>query len=1175
MFKKVDPKLNLPEEEEKVLKFWKENKIFEKSLKKDSPKGNFVFYEGPPTANGHPGIHHVEARSFKDLFCRYKTMQGYYVKRKAGWDTHGLPVELQVEKELGISGKGQIETLVTGDKKASIEKFNNLCKESVWKFKGEWEEMTERMAYWVDMDHPYITYDANYIESIWNIMAEIDKKGLLYRGHKVVPYCTRCGTTLSSHEVAQGYKNIEEESIYIVLKSKKDPSTGFLVWTTTPWTLAGNAAIAINGRTIYYKLQITNNNPPDGRAGSQNDKFIVVAKNRVEEILKGIDYKIIEEFTGEELIKRYQTSGQDYEPIYPDGEKFAEGGEKSYKIILADYVSDSNGSGIVHIAPAFGQDDYVWGYQKNQIKVLKTVDEKGTELAGAGKGSFVKKADTEIKADLEKREILFKTEKVKHDYPFCWRCDSPLLYFARDSWYIATSKVKDDLIANNEKINWNPAYLKHGRFGNWLQNIEDWAISRDRYWGAPLPVWNCQKCTNKKVVGDFMEFNKSKNETITKLIFVRHGEAETNVKFFNSILPDKWGLTTLGKEQAKTVANDLEGEKIDTFFVSPVFRAKETAQIIESKIGIKPEEDALITEYDFGDWCEISKEERLKLEEYRRYKAITSLEEKYEFKLGGAESRKEVVARVKTFLDKVMKKYEGKTVVVVSHGGILAAIMKNIGDINLEEYDHFENVVEQGVPHIRYINSKGKLFDPHKPYIDEITFDCECGGEMIRTPEVMDVWLDSGTMPFSQTHYPFINKAVFKEQFPADFISEAVDQTRGWFWTLLAISTIVKNESPYKNVISLGHVLDEKGKKMSKSLGNIIFPMQAFDKYGADIIRYYFFSVNGPGEPKLFSDKEVTSLSRNLFLTLWNVFSFFITYASIDNFEPKENIERKNILDRWVLAKFNKLVEEVNEGLDNYDTFKPSNLIIEFVGELSTWYVRRSRRRFWKSENDSDKIEAFQTLYEIIIQLAKLLAPFTPMFAETIYSHLRTEKDPASIHLTDYPKPVKMDNLVIKEMDIARKIVEAGLSKRAGAGIKVRQPLSKLIYSGSKLNSELETIIAEEVNVKSVLNDSKISEVTLDTEISPELKMEGTAREIIRNIQSLRKKTGFEVEDRISMTYQTESKFLADTLEKFEEVISKEILAKSIKSGESKSEGTEEFTIDGEKIMIGIDRITL
>ncbi len=1161
MFKKVDPKLNLPEEEEKVLRFWDENGIFEKSLEKDSPKGNFVFYEGPPTANGHPGIHHVEARSFKDLFCRYKTMQGYYVKRKAGWDTHGLPVELQVEKELGISGKGQIETLVPGDKKASIEKFNKLCRESVWKFKGEWEEMTERMAYWVDMNHPYITYDANYIESIWNIMSEIDKKGLLYRGHKVVPYCNRCGTTLSSHEVAQGYKNIEEESVHIVLKSKKDPAIKFLVWTTTPWTLAGNAAIAVNPKIVYSLLQIADSNSK-----------IVMAKNRIGGVLKNIDYKVIEEFSGEEFVRKYSTGGQDYEPIYPDGEKFVEGGEKSYKIILANYVSDSDGSGIVHIAPAFGQDDYVWGYQKNQIKVLKTVDEKGTELAGAGKGSFVKKADTEIKADLEKREILFKTEKVKHDYPFCWRCDSPLLYFARDSWYIASSKIKNELVANNEHINWNPAYLKHGRFGNWLQNIEDWAISRDRYWGTPLPVWNCQKCTKKKVVGDFMDFNKSKNETITKLIFVRHGESETNVGHFNSILHDKWGLTTLGRTQAEAVAEDLKDIQVDALLVSPVLRAKETAKIIENKIGIKSEEDALISEYDFGEWCEISREERLKLEEYKRYKAVTTLEEKYQFKLGGAESRKDVVTRVKTFLDKIMKKYEGKTIVVVSHGGILAAIMKNIADISLEEYDHVEDHVLQGQPHIRYINSRGKLFDPHKPYIDEITFDCECGGEMVRTPEVLDVWLDSGTMPFSQYHFPFINNTLLREQFPADFISEAVDQTRGWFWTLLAISTILKGESPYKNVISLGHVLDEKGKKMSKSLGNIIFPMQAFDKYGADIIRYYFFCVNGPGEPKLFSDKEVTSLSRNLFLTLWNVFSFFITYASIDNFEPKENIERKNILDRWVLAKFNKLVEEVNEGLDHYDTFKPSNLIIEFVGELSTWYVRRSRRRFWKSENDSDKIEAFQTLYEIIIQLAKLLAPFTPMFAETIYSYLRTEKDPISIHLTDYPKPVKMDDLVIKEMDTARKIVEAGLSKRASAGIKVRQPLSKLTYNGSKLDSELETIIAEEVNVKSVENDSKITEVIIDTEISPELKMEGTAREIIRNIQSLRKKTGFEVEDRIGMVYQTESKFLADTLEKFEEVISKEILAKSIKSGKLKSEGTEEFTIDGEKIQIGINK---
>ncbi|MEK9156008.1 MAG: isoleucine--tRNA ligase [Patescibacteria group bacterium] len=982
MFKKVNPKLDLPKAEEDVLEFWQKNDIFKKSLAKNKGKKNFVFYEGPPTANGRPGLHHVEARSFKDLFPRYKTMQGYMVWRKAGWDTHGLPVELEVEKSLGISGKGEIENLVPGDKKASIAKFNQLCRESVWKYKSEWEWLTQRMGYWLDLSDPYITYDPKYIETVWWAIGEIDKRGLLYRGHKVVPYCPRCGTALSSHEVALGYKEVVEESVYVKLESEKEPGTYFLVWTTTPWTLPGNAALSL-GPNIDYQI-----------VEYRGDK-LVIARNRVGEVLSGAlkgdkdSAKILGSYSGREVIEKYSRDDQrDYKPLYPEGEEFAEAGEKIYKLILADFVSDTDGTGVVHTAPAFGEDDYIWGHQKNNIKVLKTVDEKGTLLAGAGQGSFVKDADSEIKVDLTERNLLFKREEIAHDYPFCWRCDSPLLYFARDSWYIAMSKLRDRLLANNKKINWIPGHLKEGRFGNWLENINDWAISRDRYWGTPLPIWECGKCKAHRVV------------------------------------------TSLG----------------------------------------------------------------------------------------------------------------------------------DVGDI-----------------------------DPHKPQIDEVVFDCSCGGQMKRVAEVMDVWLDSGVMPYAQWHYPFENKELIdcKDpltsgstarddtprtcQFPADFIAEAVDQTRGWFYTLLAVSTAISDEPAYKNVISLGHLLDEHGKKMSKSKGNIVFPREVFDKYGADAARMFFYSVNQPGDSKLYSDKEMVALSRNFFLTLWNVYSFFVTYASIDKFSPAGKTVSKNVLDRWITARFRLLASEVTEDLNRFETYRPARAMSDFVAELSTWYVRRSRRRFWKTEDDEDKKSAYETLYYVLSEFMKLSAPFTPMFAEKVYLGLRQESDPESVHLTDFPKKRSYDSTILAEMANVRQVVERGLSRRAEQNIKIRQPLKSLTYSGKKLDANLEEIIKEEVNVKAVIWQES-GDVELDFTITPELKQEGLMRELIRNIQSLRKESGFEVEDRIMMFYETSSSPLTQVLEKKGELIASEILAKGINRGKFRVEGEKEYDIDGEKIWVGLSR---
>jgi isoleucyl-tRNA synthetase len=963
-FKKVDPKLTLAQEEEKILEYWAKNDTFKKTLEKDSPKGDFVFYEGPPTANGKPGLHHVLARAFKDLFVRYKTMQGYHVTRKAGWDTHGLPVELQVERELGISGKQQIENIVKGDKYASIEKFNKLCKESVWEYKSEWEKMTERMAYWVDMKDPYVTYDPKYIESVWWIIGQINDKGLLYKSYKVVPFCPRCGTALSSHEVALGYQEVSEETVYVVFKSTKEKDINFLVWTTTPWTLAGNSALAF-GPKMNYVL-----------AEKGGFKF-VLGENRVEAVL-GENHLVLERFTGEELVERFGTESLDYEPLYGDALEFAEAGDKAYELILADYVTDDDGTGIVHIAPAFGEEDYIFGYEKNGIKILKTVSEQGIELAGAGKGKFVKEADKDVLEDLARRELLFKTEKYAHDYPFCWRCESPLLYLARNSWYIATTKVKDELLANNEKINWNPKHTGSGRFGNWIENNIDWALSRDRYWGTPLPVWECEDC--------------------------------------------------------------------------------------------------------------------------KKYKVVTSLSE-------------------------------------------------------------VDNV------------------EPHRPYIDKIEFDCECGGKMKRTPEVIDVWFDSGSMPYAQYHYPFENKELQQNQYPADYICEAVDQTRGWFYTLHAISTLVSNSPAYKNVISTGHVLDEKGQKMSKSKGNIIAPDDAFQRYGADVVRYFFFSVNKPEEPKLFIEKEVLAVSRNLFLTLWNVYSFFVMYAEIDKFKPTGKLKPENVLDRWVISKFNELVKEVTKSMDKYDPYRPSMALIDFVNELSTWYVRRSRRRFWKSENDNDKGQAYETLYHVLKGLAALLAPFTPMYAEVLYQGLRQKDDPESVHLLDYPAAGEVDKGLLEAMKDTRTLVSFGLESRARTGIKVRQPLKTLkAIVKHQISDEMKELIKEEVNVKEVEIEVKREvphpEAHLDTEITKELAQEGLARESVRTIQEMRKKAGFEVADRIEVFFETKEERLLEVFTgDWREYIRKETLAVNITPEKVEElDYNEDAVLEKQQIWVGLKR---
>jgi len=950
--------------EEKILSFWKEKNIFAKSLAKESLKGNFVFFEGPPTANGKPGIHHVLARVFKDCILRYKTMQGYHVERKAGWDTHGLPVELQVEKEIGISSKPEIE-------KYGIDKFNQKCKESVWRYKEDWEKMTERVAYWLDMERPYITYENYYIETLWWIMKQIYNRGLLYQAYKVVPYCPRCGSTLSSHEVAQGYKNIKEESVYLKFKiqnSKFKIPEYLLVWTTTPWTLPGNLAIAVGKNIDYVKVDM-------------NGEFYILAKNLLNKLsasggsaLGGKDrFEIIKEFKGDELV------GLEYEPLYNIYQ-----GEQYFKVYPADFVSVEEGTGLVHIAPHYGEDDYNLFIENHLvIPEFLTVDSQGNLIVDApGKNKFVKDADQDIKDDLEKRGILYAVEEYSHDYPFCWRCDSPLLYYSKKSWFIKMTAVQNELLKNAAEIYWIPGHIKDGRFGEWLRGIKDWAISRERYWGTPLPIWRCQKCNALKCVGSQQE---------------------------------------------------------------------------------------------------------------------------------------------------------------------------------LEEAGF-------------------KLSDLHRPHIDEVKFACDCGGEMIRESDVLDCWFDAGSMPFAQYHYPFENKKLIDEgvTYPAEYICEAIDQTRGWFYTLLAISTLLDKGTSYKNVICLGHINDAQGIKMSKHLGNVVDPWLIINRYGVDALRYHLFTMNQPGESKSFDEKDVNEVVKKLLLILSNVVSFYKLY------EDKNIIDRdfqpQNILDQWLYSRVYELIDNLTSEMDKYEITNAARKISEFVNDLSIWYVRRSRERF-KNQDQKEKTEALNTLYFALNSLTKLMAPFMPLMAEYYYKELGNEKE--SVHLEDWPAKEKVffNQQTLDIMDLARKIVEAGLAKRAEAGIKVRQPLLSYTTNLPALKSvkpekfipQLIEIIKSELNIKELKFDK---DEALDTTINEELRLEGLARDLKRQINNLRKELGLTVNDKAEIKY-SEGAGILETLLGEKSLYRAEIMkgtGAEIKIAEV-LENQKEIELEGQKYFISINKI--
>lgn len=877
MYNPVDTGLNFVEREKEVLEFWEKENIFQKSVEKNEGKPEFSFYDGPPTSNGRPHIGHILTRVMKDIVPRYKTMKGYHVLRKAGWDTHGLPVELEVEKLLGIDGKQEIE-------KYGIEPFIKKCKESVWKYLDEWKQMSKRIGYWADMDNPYITYDNNYIESVWWAVKQMADKGLIYKGYKIVPYCPRCGTALSSHEVAQGYKDVEETSVFVKFRVKGEQNTYFLAWTTTPWTLPSNVALCMNAKEDYTKIQVGN-------------EFYILADARISALFEEGEYVKIDTKKG----KDYEYC--EYEPLFDYDTKAK---EKAYYITNDSYVTLTDGTGIVHIAPAFGEDDANVGKHYG-LPFVQMVDDRGRfkDEVYDLKGVFCKDGDKAIIEKLKASNNLFKTMKFTHSYPFCWRCDTPLLYYARSTWFVKTTAVKEQLLAANSSVNWMPDTIKNGRMGNFLENVIDWGVSRERYWGTPLPIWVCNKCGKIHVIGSRAE------------------------------LREKGGLSQ---------------------------------------------------------------------------------------------------------------------------------------DIEL-----------------------------HRPYIDEVEWDCECGGRMKRTPEVMDCWFDSGSMPFAQWHYPFENKEIFEEHFPADFISEAIDQTRGWFYVLLAVNTILFGRSPFKNCTVLGLVSDKDGVKMSKHLGNVVDPWTVLDKQGADATRWYFYTASAPWLPSRFSAENVSESQRKFMGTLWNTYAFFVLYAEIDKFNPLEHKldeQSLTVMDRWILSKLNSLIKEVDNGLNEYKFFETSRAISQFVDDLSNWYVRRSRERFWGNKMTKTKEAAYVTLYTVLVTLSKLLAPYTPFMAENIYQNLvrNFDKDaPESVHLCDFPvaDESRIDSALETGMDNVLKLVVLGRAARNKSNIKNRQPLAHLFYKGKfEFTDELKALVEDELNVKSVEQSADDADF-VSYELKPQLKTLG------------------------------------------------------------------------------------
>ncbi len=1083
--------------EEEILTFWKDNQIFEKSLERGSEKKTFVFYEGPPTANGRPGVHHLMGRAFKDAIPRYKTMRGFRVPRRAGWDTHGLPVELEVEKQLGFKGKQDIEEY-------GIAAFNAKCRESVFDYIHEWERFTARMGYWVDLEKAYFTFDASYMESVWNVFKKVNDDEQLYKDYRVVPWCVKCGTALSSHELAQGYEDVKDLSITAKFELADEPGTYLLAWTTTPWTLPGNVALAVGNDIDYTKVRTA-------------DGTFVVASKLLGKTFTDTEHEVLATMKGRDLV------GKSYKPLYPFAKELASDTEKekfdkAFQIYPADFVTTEDGTGIVHTAVMYGQEDFELG-QKLGLPKVHLVAPDGTFIPGTGflEGASVIDAETNVAVlkDLQEKGLFFSKENYSHSYPHCWRSKNRLIYYARDSWYIRMTSLREELMAENQKVNWEPSYIRDGRMGEWLANVRDWAISRERYWGTPLPIWQNEDGTERVVIGSIEELKKRTKKSGNRYFIMRHGQSENNVaEQMDSTDEMKWPLTEKGRMDVLADIGKLKEAKIDFITHSPLYRTQQTASIVAEALGIPTESvvvDERIREIQIGTLSGKN------IQDFIDFRATHAFSEKFP----GGESFMDAKNRFASLLYSLEAEHTGKNILIVTHGiglQIATAIVEGADEKRTTE------IVENDEPHngevreltfVSLPHNKSFELDLHRPYIDDVKLISDSGVELTRVKEVMDVWFDSGAMPFAQDHYPFENKdGVDSKGFPADFISEAIDQTRGWFYTLLAVGTLMGKGAAYKNVICLGHLLDQKGLKMSKSKGNIIEPMAAMKRYGADTLRLWMYSVNQPGDSKSFDDKTVKESARVL---SWfeNSVKFYELFKDVRGAD-----EKPEVIDMWMRTRVSETIAKATTALDAYDLYTATRSISVLVEDLSQWYVRRVRDRV----RDGDQA-AITTLRDTLQTVAVLLAPFTPFVAEWAYQAVREDSDPESVHLADWYEPGTIDTDLIQNMASTRTLASEALRVRQAAGIKVRQPLASLSIPGT-LPSEFAELLAEEVNVKTIVTNAE--GMALDTVLTPELLTEGDERAFMRAVAEARKEEGFSPSDTVTATKGDEGKYVAE-----------------------------------------------
>ena len=1137
--------------EERVLEFWKSNKIFEKSLSKKAPKGNYVFYDGPPFATGTPHYGHILGSTVKDVIGRYQTMRGYSVPRRWGWDCHGLPIENIVEKDLNISGKKAIEEL-------GINKFVEHARSKVLTYVAEWEKTINRMGRWVDFRNSYKTMDNTFIESVWWALGELQKKDLLYEGVRILAYCPRCETPIANSEIAMdnSYKDISDISVYVKFELEDDPSassrqgrTYLLAWTTTPWTLPGNTAIAINNEIVYVKIKL-------------GEEKLILAKEILQNVLKDKEYTVLGEMKGEGLI------GKKYKPLFPyyKNSNFPNK-ENIWKVWHADFVTLEKGTGIAHQAPAFGEDDMNLA-KKNNIPWIIHVDETGkfkpevVDFAGlpvkpkSEEKDGHQKADIEIIKYLAKNGTLFEKEKIIHSYPHCYRCETPLLYYALPSWFVNIQKAKGGLLENAKSMNWIPAHLKEGRFKNTMENAPDWTISRNRYWASPLPFWKSK--SGKIIFVNSIEDLKNKTKKSGNKYFVmRHGEAENNAKNIYSSNQKINHMTEKGRAQVLETVRNLKDKKFTKIYCSPFLRTRETAEIVAEQIDFPRDRiiyDDRIRELEFGDFSDRS------LSEYWDY--MKNKNWGLETKIPGGESFQDAKNRIGDFLYDIDQQNESETILIVSHGLaveivptiIAGADQKRSLEILHSKLDNKTASLHREHEFIPLPHNENYELDLHRPYIDEITLIDDNEEEYKRIPEVIDCWFESGSIPFAQDHYPFENPDWRHNNFPSGFVAEYIAQTRTWFYYTHVISSILFNHAPFENVVTTGTILAEDGQKMSKSKNNFPDPADLFDKYGVDPLRFYLMS--GPlmkGEDINFSEKLVQEISNKIIGRLFNVFAFYELYRD-KNLENNSRPKANNVLDKWILLRLDQTIEEVSLGMKRYDLVLATRPFEIFIEDLSIWYLRRSREKL----KDSN-LEAKQTLYFVLKTLIKILAPFTPFISEFIWLKLRGKNDEESVHLADWPKAGEVNSIVIANMETVRKVVTLGLEARQKAGIKVRQPLNQLRIRNYELGMEYTELIKDELNVKEVKEDKNIEgEVELDTKINEELKLEGDYRELARALQDMRKKRGLTPSDVVALVFETDDAG-RKLIEKFENEIKKTVLASKI---EFKENDGEEIKID-------------